>query len=429
MENLITYTNYQQFKQELDTEMYKAAEGFVKIGYLLNLAATTDILKDSGYTNVNEFARAEYGIDNTQVSRFINIHKRFGVPGEARLKDQFSNHGVAKLGIMLTLPDHINEEISSGYSKSEINIIKKEIEDEQKISDIEVMCEEKDTLQQLLPEGLKQAVYQLIHDEPKLYLSMYKAITLDDLKETLAPSGECSYIIRIKGVGRLVIFMKTNEDIVITNVRDGSKSSYEWMQMFSSLKEYFAMGDDAKTSWSNVFQEAYPEEKKEEPVKVSDKPTEKVVKADKNNVEKPKKETKVKVVEPKPKKEDKTVEETLKEPEKQLPGQDSIFNHPEYLPEDMKEKEVLTGEVEDIAPDELNKNDVQQSSEGMKIEHFAPVQNVGTEHSINGLKNVIKASLHVMHDLVEKGDWPMVISKATDIVHRARKIQELEETK
>ena len=417
MENLSTYTNYQQFKQELDTEMYKAAEGFVKIGYLLNVAATTDILLDSGYANVNEFAKAEYGIDTTQVSRFINIHKRFGVPGEARLKDQYVNHGVAKLGIMLTLPDFINEEISSDYSKSEITAIKKEVEAEQQISDIEVMCEEKDSLQQLLPEGLKQAVYQLVHDEPKLYVSVYNAITLEDLKETLAPAGECSYIVRIKGIGRLVIFMKANENIVLTNIRDGSKQNYDWLQFFEVLKEYFAMGEDAKDSWTNVFQEPFPEEKKEE------KPQNDNVQQEKPA---PKKESKVKVSDPKPKKETKPepkVEEA-KEPEEQLPGQDSILNHPELLPEDMQEKEVLTGEVEDIVP-EASKDNEQQLSEGMKVEHFAPVQE-SKESTIRGYKAAIKASVHVIEDKCDRGDWAAVVAKATDIVWRAKKIQELE---
>ena len=163
MEKLTNYrASYQEFKQALDAEMHKVAEGFVKIGFLLNFAAETNILEEGGYANVNDFAKAEYNIDPTQVSRFVNIYKRFGVHGEPRLKDQYSNHGVAKLGIMLTLPDYINEEIAESYSKSEITAMKHEIEEEAKISDIEVMCEEKSTLQQLLPEGLKQLVMQFV---------------------------------------------------------------------------------------------------------------------------------------------------------------------------------------------------------------------------------------------------------------------------
>ena len=104
--------------------------------------------------------------------------------------------------------------------------------------------------------------------------------------------------------------------------------------------------------------------------------------------------------------------------------------------------EVLTGEVvdaEDVTKGEenvikdienaekANNDNVQQPQDDMKIEYIAPVQDVGTEHVVNSLKNVLKASVETLGTLVEKEDWPMVISKATDIVHRAKKIMEMEE--
>lgn len=74
MNEVIEYRNYAEYKQELDTELKKTAEGFVRIGYLLKVARDTRILAESGYQNVVEFAKAEYGIDKTQVSRFMNIN-------------------------------------------------------------------------------------------------------------------------------------------------------------------------------------------------------------------------------------------------------------------------------------------------------------------------------------------------------------------
>lgn len=445
MESLSNYrASYQEFKQALDTEMQKTVEGFVKIGFLLNFAAETNIVEEGGYANVNDFAKAEYGIDATQVSRFVNIYKRFGVPGEPRLKEQYANHGVAKLGIMLTLPDSINEEISSDYSKSEINAIKHEIEAEQKVSDIEVAIEAKemeDSIQYTLPEGLKQAVYQLIHDEPELYVRIYSCIELDDLKELLAPMGENTYFVRIKGIGRLAMFMKAESDITISNIREGSKQNYDWQQLFDVLKEYFAMGEDAKDSWSNVFQEPYPEVVKEESAKVE----EKAVKPQNDNVQqaKPKKESKVKVVEPKEPVEkaincsqlkDEKATNTLEtvtdshQLEDQLPGQDNIMNHPEYLPDDMKEDkpEVLTGEVEAIENHANTDNDnVQQAREEMKVEHFAPVQQDDQE-KIRANKAIIRTELQIALDKCEKEDWATVYAKATDVVMRAKKNMELE---
>ena len=417
--------SYREFKQVLDNEMQKTVEGFVKIGFLLNFANETNIVEEGGYANVNDFAKAEYGIDATQVSRFVNIYKRFGVDGEPRLKDQYSNHGVAKLGLMLTLPDYLNEEITENYSKSEITAIKREVEAEEKISDIEVEIEKaemKETVQYSLPEGLKQAVYQFIHDNPELYVRTYLSMSMDDFKGVLAPLGEITYFVRIKGVGRLAVFLKTEGNITITNIREGNKESFEWQQLFDCFKEYFAMGEDAKDSWCNVFWETWPLEEK----KIEEKPH-------KDNVGevKHKKESRVKVVEPKKKETPaKSMEpaESSKPVDEQLPGQDNIMNHPEYLPDDMKEdkQEVLTGEVEDIENTANTDNDnVQQAQEGMKVEHFAPVQQ-DTEEMIRSLRANIKAALHVAIDKCDKEDWSTVYVKATDVVLKSKKLMELE---
>ena len=408
MEVLATYSNYRDFKQALDQEMYGAVESFVKIGYLLQFAEETNIVNEGGYATVNEFAKAEYGIDATQVSRFINIHKRFGVPGEPRLQEQYKNHGVAKLGIMLTLPDYINEEIPADYSKAEIHALKNEIEAEHKISDLEVMMEEKDPVQQSLPEGFKQAVYQMLHDYPEEYLEMYHALTLDELKDALAPNGECSYTFRVPGTGKMILFAKATGNIGIINVRSGDKEHFEWKQLWECAKEYFVMGKTAKESWSNVFNEAFPEEEQpKEEVQQESKPEPK---------KETRKESKVKTPVQKPKEKQKADEQ--KEPEPQLPGQDNIMNHPEYLPDDMKdnEPELVTGDVEDIEADEIN---VQQD-----YGEVAPVQENKT---ITGYKAAIRAGLNQMEQLVQKNDWDKLIVEAEKTAWRAKQIKEMEE--
>lgn len=435
------YVTYQEFKQALDSEMTRVAVGFVRIGFMLNYAEKTGIIKEGGYENIADFVKAEYEIDETQISRFARIYSRFGVPGEPRLKDQYMNHGVAKLGVMLTLPDVLNEEIGSGYSRSEINVIKHEYEEEQKVTPVELEIEKQEmegTVQYLLPEGLEQTACQLFHDEPGLYVKLYSSAGVDDLKEILVPAGEQCYFVRIKGVGRMSVFMKSDAGITVMNMREVErKQQFEWQQLFGLLKEWFAKGGNAEESWSSVFQEPFP--KKEEPAK------EDPVNSDKSNVQqlKPKKEPKVKVVAPRPKKKPKAepkVEEPAKEQEEQLPGQINIMDCSEYLPESMKadKPEVLTGEVlsaDDAAKgvaegmekaEEPHNDNVQQDSGGMKVEYIAPVQN-DNKNIIRGYKAGIRQALKQALDECDKDDWTAVIAKATSIVWRAKKIQELEE--
>ena len=130
-EHAIKYTQtYQQFKSELDHELNRAASGFVRIGYLLKQARDTDILKDSPYESVTEFADKEYGLDKSQVSRFMSIHDRFGDPDEPeKLQSQFEGFGVKKLTMMLALPDSVNEELNPSFTSAEIQTIKEEVEE------------------------------------------------------------------------------------------------------------------------------------------------------------------------------------------------------------------------------------------------------------------------------------------------------------
>lgn len=79
------------------------------------MARDTRILAESGYQNVVEFAKAEYGDDKTQVSRFMNINDKFSEGGYApELKAEYQGFGYAKLSIMLSLPDESKRGTDTG---------------------------------------------------------------------------------------------------------------------------------------------------------------------------------------------------------------------------------------------------------------------------------------------------------------------------
>ena len=66
---LVQYQDYEEYKKAMNTVLNRTVEDFVMTGYLLKQGRDTDILKNSGYNNVNEFAWAEYKLEATQVSR------------------------------------------------------------------------------------------------------------------------------------------------------------------------------------------------------------------------------------------------------------------------------------------------------------------------------------------------------------------------
>lgn len=319
--NEVLYTKtFSEWQQELDTELVKSAESFVKIGYLLKVARDTDILANTGYANVVEFAKARYGLDKTQVSRFIHINDRFSEGGNsAELQDRYKGMGYAKLTIMLQLPDEINEEISADFSKSEIEDIKKEIDEENKISDIEVWMEGTQEEAEKYNE-LGQVMYQLLHDMPELFIKIAQSsIETEELMNVLAPSGEMIYSVRIPGTGRLMLSIKVNTGrITITNVRSMDKTEWNIEDLADFVVDILSRADteDPVKAWTSIYKEEYPKKAEVAPVQ-QEKPAQR----------KEKKVQKAKIEKPKPQPAEKDAEE------EQIPGQDSVLNHPEYLPE------------------------------------------------------------------------------------------------
>lgn len=364
--NEVLYTKtFNEWQQELDTELVKSAESFVKIGYLLKVARDTDILANSGYANVVEFAKARYGLDKTQVSRFIHINDRFSEDGNsAELQDRYKGMGYAKLTIMLQLPDEINEEISADFSKSEIEDIKKEIDEENKISDIEVWMEGTQEDAEKYNE-LGQVMYQLLHDMPELFIKIAQSsIETEELMNVLAPSGEMIYSVRIPGTGRLMLSIKVNTGrITITNVRSMEKTEWNIEDLADFVVDILSRADteDPAKAWTSIYKEEYPKKAEIAPVQ-QEKPVQR----------KEKKVQKAKIEKPKPQ----PVEENAEE--EQIPGQDSVLNHPEYLPENGNNKADSTGNVQETDTF-VDKQQEKVSAEKEKTEPEMPTNAINTE--------------------------------------------------
>lgn len=272
MEKIIKYSSYKEYKEKLDSELQQTTEGFVKIGYLLKIARDTDILQESGYASVNEFAKAEYGIDKTLVSRFVNINDRFSEGGYSeQLKEQYRGFGYAKLAIMLQLPDEINEEISPEFSKAEVQAIKDETDAEKKISDIEVILEGVNEAQSVLDDSLHKVMHQLGHDSTELYVSLHDAVKKQNpektrgIHETMAPAGESIYSVRIQGTGRLMLSIKDmDKDITLTNIRSGEKEYYTWVDVVHAVQQIMDEEKEPEESWEAVYGEKFPKPEKPE---------------------------------------------------------------------------------------------------------------------------------------------------------------------
>lgn len=258
--------SYVDFKASMDAVVERVEEGFVQIGYYLKVARDTQVLQESGYKSVTDFAAAEYGLDKSAVSRFIAINDRFAEDGYSdRLKDQYRGMGRAKLSVMLLLPEEITEELTPDYSKSDIQKIRDEVEEEKKVTDLEVMMEQQDFDAELLDNNLKRAMYQLGHDIPELHRKIWNVWQQAkwpelprEIMDILAPAGEGMHSVRVSGIGRLMITLHgADQDIALINVRSGEKEKYSWDDMMEAIG-LLMEGDTPEESWVRTYGENSP---------------------------------------------------------------------------------------------------------------------------------------------------------------------------
>lgn len=436
----LIYQSYEEFDrifsgkiQETKEHMKTVAGDFVEIGYLLKRARDTDILKASGYRNIYEYAEDKYNVDKSEVSRYIRINDRFSEGGYSpQLQNQYQDFGVAKLAIMLQLPDAVNEELTPEFSKAEIQTIKEEIDAERQITDIEVMIEEPPAWQQDEDTLEYKALKQLIHDEPELYLNLCTTKAAEQEKELfslLAPMGAKMYTVRIADTGRFNITIKENaETIALINIRSEEKWNYPKQQIAEILRVMLAVPEgEEKEHWSQLYGEEWPireekpEQKKPKPSRVTKA---KVEQKKPIRKEEPEKE-KVAPVQQNP---EEKVENTIRQ-------QDSQKEVPEQ-PEENGE-EVLSGEVEDGSEPVTICNQLKE--EIPSDEAKTTPDGVNTEHEMDSVKMTEEEYEHQMQEYftlfeervsdarisIKRNAYNLALSEIKDAAKMIQNMQEL----
>lgn len=372
MNELIT-SNYAEFKRELDTEIKREAEGFVKIGYLLRLARETDILKESEYANVNDFARKEYGLDASQVSRFISINERFSEGGYSeRLEEKYEGFGVAKLSIMLQLPESINENLTPDYTKSEINALREEVKEEAKTTDIEIMMEPK------TDNPFTAAVKEMLKAEPATARMLKEISELNDPKEykdVIAPYGAIKSV-RLEGIGRVMLKFDDSDTVKLIKVRENVTEEYRLHELADAIEDYLtndyiepapaAVVEEHKKSTVTDLSKIAPVQPKSKVTKAEPKKEEPIKKVEEHEAE---------VIPPENHfdRENITAETAPAMPEPEEPIRD--------LTEEAQEPEKATDTMEDIISQLDPCEEVKEKLEEL-YDYF--------EHDIQGMKMMLK---------------------------------------
>lgn len=308
--NELTYSkSYNEYRQDMMQELSKASESFVRIGYLLKVARDTDVLKGTEYeSDYLAFAEGEFGLDKSQVSRFIRINDKFSVGGNSvELLPQYQGFGTRKLGIMIMLPEELTEELSPDYTVEEINEIKEVVKEEQEITPVEAMVERMGSNISDETPLIEYCIEKILEETPDAYVDVMKDI--DRAYKILAPISEMMYIVKVDGIGKVMVTFH-EDNVTLYSIRSGNKETVEKAAVIEAVKKVlhpFMKPENPEESYSIQFGKEFP--KKEEPKK-EPKKIERVKNETKK--EKPKKETEK--VKKEPEKVEETPERTDSEP-------------------------------------------------------------------------------------------------------------------
>lgn len=287
MTTLTEIKGFQAFQEAMDREIREASEGFVRIGYLLKVARDTEVLRESGFKSVTEFASSRYGLTPDIVSRYMAINDRFSEGGYSdRLKEQYQPYGVTKLAEMLTLSDEVIEAIPAEATRQEIREIKAEIAEEMQKTDLEVMMEEPEIkLDTLAQQVLYQYFDKMPERYPKVFTAAYQPDAEEALLEALAPTGTGMAMVRVEGKGKLM-FSIDGREISIVNVRSQIRTEYTPKELLLEVRALCPIDKTPEQAWQSLYNRPMETEKEPEPPK----PVEILIKKSERKAEKPKRQ-------------------------------------------------------------------------------------------------------------------------------------------
>lgn len=120
----ITLNEWMEWKEDIRRKLQETAQNFVYIGFRLRQIRDSGML--DGCSDIFEFANREYGLGKSTVSRFIAINEKFSEGGYSlEMKSEYQAIGSSKLSEMLTLTEAECQLITEKTTVKEIRELKK----------------------------------------------------------------------------------------------------------------------------------------------------------------------------------------------------------------------------------------------------------------------------------------------------------------
>lgn len=343
----LSMDDYIQSKNEIKQELGGIVKSFVRIGWQLTRIDKSQAFKHDGYNTIAEFAKAEYGMNASGVTKFMKVYEKCSVSGDTpELQEQYRNFKFNVLAELIRLPEEDQKIFLPTDKREDIRELKDfNKENENNPMNLLDWKSAKNT-----EEKLRATVQEFFREKRgvlnTLYASeAYQTGNIKEMAQIINPGDSMSYR---KGT----VFLMFHQEDITVKIFNGEMKIISWEQFFTYVQEVFAEAAAGAKTYENYFgiPEETPAPTSEETPKPEIAPAqhpELVEKVD-NSVDKSQKtaveqkETEERentssdmpLEEPKTESEnvEKSQETALAETEPQIPGQDNIINHPEYMP-------------------------------------------------------------------------------------------------
>lgn len=390
----LSMDDYIQSKNEIKQELGGIVKSFVRIGWQLTRINNSEAYKHDGYNTIAEFAKAEYGMNASGVTKFIKVYEKCSVPGDTpELQEQYRNFKFNVLAELIRLPEE-DQKIFQPTDKREHIRELKDFNKENESNPVNLL----DWKAAQNPEDkLRATIQEFFHEKKGLLNSLYSSEAyqtgnIKEMSQIINPGDSMSYR---KGT----VFLMFHQENITVKIFNGEMKTISWEQFFAHTQEIFVEAAAGNRTYENYFgipEEApilEPEQPQPKPAtEHSVRPEPEIAPAQKseqvenveNSVDNHAEGQKTALTEKEksvpeniqsdsaletpefhPENTEKSQETALQEPEPQIPGQDSIENHPEYMPKPVEEsvkqpesnpepalQEDHFGEVKEMVPEE-----------------------------------------------------------------------------
>lgn len=230
----LTLTEWTALKGQLQAELIGIKKSFVKVGYLLRKVDETEGYRNDGYNSVTEWAKGEYGLEGSTVSRFMAINREYSIDGfSEELLPQYEDFKRSQLEEMLKLPEEDRAMITPDTPRADIRELK---------NFNKTAPEETET------GGHKELVKSFFENNLPILREIYSEAREEKaMIEIVKPEPVKSYR---KGI----YFMSMNDNEILIKAFGKTPEKVTWQRFFEITKEVF--GEE--------LEEKYMEHEKEE---------------------------------------------------------------------------------------------------------------------------------------------------------------------